>query len=185
MPNFQLKKKILSWLDNNNQKMIIGSMFFRPYNPLTDNITEQYSTTDWNLIFEGYTEDDMRELQECANVIILLWCDVASAKPHGMLYLEEPHDHLGELLFHGGTWDHSPNFFIRIYHSLVTLFQMLLDIGAKIKTTCGIDNNRADKFQKSLGFVEYMRDDRLSYKMLDKKKFEESPITMRIKCQDF
>lgn len=180
MPEFKIKKRLLALLNLNEQKLTMGRMFFRPYNPLNETIKDKYSANDWKLIFESYDEEDLKDLQRCANVIILMWCDTDTAKAHGMVYLEEPYNDLGALHYHGGTWDHNPKLFVEIFHSQIKLFNMLLNIGAGIKTTCGTKNIRADKYQKSLGFIEYDQDENLSYKMLDKDKFLNSPLVKRM-----
>jgi hypothetical protein len=184
MPDFQVKKKILAHLSGCKGRMVFGRMYFRLYNPQTDTIVDHYAEADWNLIFKDYKEDDMVDLQRCANVTILLWCDIPTNTPHGMIYLEESRFQLNEISFHGGTWDHSPSLFIEIYRSLVSLFTYLISLGIRLTTSCSTDNYRADKFQRSLGFVEQKRDDILSYKVLDEKIFISSKLLNKDKSSN-
>lgn len=165
---------------SNHQIMSFGKMFFRPYYPLKDSVVKNYSTDDWNLIFNNMTEEDLKDLSECVNVIILLWCDAFTSIPHGMLYLQESHPVPGEITFHGGTWDHRPIFFYEIFRSLLGIFLFLFNYCTTIKTTCGIDNKHADRFQKSFGFIETHRDITTSYKTLNKTQLEKSIIAYRL-----
>lgn len=178
-PTFYIRDIFLDFFEK-YQKMVIGDMFFRLYNPQKDSVVGKYSKEDWNQIFMGVTEAELKELSSCINVIILLWCDIKTEDPHGMLYFEESHLYAKEVLFHGGTWDHSPKYFVQIYHSIICVFRFLLDIGAIIRTTCMIDNKRADKFQKSLCMVETKRDEHISYKTLNREKFDNSIFIQRI-----
>lgn len=160
--------------------MVFGNMYFRMYNPAKDCVICNYTEEDWSFIFKGVDEDELKKLSVCTNVIILLWCDVDTDNPHGMIYLVESHIHPCEVSFHGGTWNHDSKFYFRLYYSLSNLMSFLLKIGAQIKTTCAIDNTKAKKILRSLGFEETHRDSELIYKALDLKKFEQSSIVRRM-----
>ena len=160
--------------------MVFGKMYFRLYDPNHDTVVNKYNESDWNHIFYGMTEDDVRDLCGCINVIILLWCDIKSNTPRGMLYIEESHSAPNEVVIHGGTWDHNPKYFVPIFHSFTSIFIYLLCFETVIKTTCGIRNDRADKFQKSLGFEETNRDELIKYKTLNKDKFFNSSFVQRL-----
>lgn len=171
--NYSLKSKFLEYFSK-NVIMPIGGMYFRLYDPCEDVVIKNYIKEDWNSIFENTTEDDLRGLSVCANVVILLWCDVATDAPHGMLYLEEEFNSPLDVAFHGGTWDHNNKYYREIFRSIISIFDFILSFKTSIVTTCGIDNNRAGKFQKSLCFEEIRRDDSVIYKVLNKQKYVES-----------
>ena len=164
-----------------HHKMIFGKMYFRLYNPSEDCIAKNYTLDDWNKIFTQITEEDLRSLNECVNVVILLWCDSLTDMAHGMLYLQESYPIPGEISFHGGTWDHNPVFFKEIFRSLSSMFLYLFQYCSKITTTCGIKNKQADKFQRGFGFIETYVDQNTSYKHLNRELFEKTIIAKRFK----
>ena len=154
--------------------MTFGDMFIRLYNPLNDLIIPNYSKKDWHLIFSNINEDDLRDLNTCVNVVILLWCDMATGSPHGMAFLEENYDCPSEVSIHGGTWDHNPRYYRKIFRSLVRFLDFLLEYKTTIKTSCRKENCRADKFLNSLCFEDTRKDDSFNYKTLNKQMFKES-----------
>lgn len=178
-PVFYIKDMFLTYLEE-HQNMVFGDMFFRLYNPQKDSIVGNYDEEDWKKIFIDITEEDLKELSDCLNVVILLWCDTKTESPHGMLYLEESHLCAKEVCFHGGTWDHNPKLFIKIYRSIISIFRFLLGAGATITTTCKLDNTRSNRFLHSLCLDETRRDETISYKTLNREKFEKSILTSRI-----
>lgn len=179
-PIFFLKRAFFK-LFLESPELSFGDMFFRWYNPTTDIIVDSYDDKDWNSIFKNWTENDLQELNDYANVIILLWCDKNTKTPRGMLYLEESYSQAYEVSFHGGTWDHSDKYFYGIFQSLVGLFLLLLKYGYTIKTTCGIENYKADRFQNKLCFEETYRDHEKICKTMNKKKFLDSDLVRRFK----
>ncbi|MGM9847657.1 MAG: hypothetical protein ACI31F_06870 [Muribaculaceae bacterium] len=152
----------------------VDKMYFRWYNPQEEDIVSKYTNDDWQKIFPGMVEGDLKDISTCANVVILVWCDRATNTPRGMVYLEENFHKRGEVIFHGGTWDHDRKYFKEIFRSLVTLLDFILLYKYALKTTCSINNRRADKFQESLCFKEVARDRTTIYKSLDKLKYEKS-----------
>lgn len=173
--DLHIKDHFFNYFSKQN-KMNVGRMYFRLYDPNEDVIIKRYNKEDWNHIFRNVTESELKELAECVNVIILIWCDSLTESPRGMLYLQESYPIPGKISFHGGTWDHNPVFFQDIFRSLLCMFQFLFQFCDIITTTCEINNRHADKFQKSFGFTETHRDHFISYKFLDIRKFQESVI---------
>lgn len=157
-----------------------GKMYFRPYNPKVEDIVNHFSTDDWCKIFPNLVEDDLKDLSSCVNVIILVWCDKATNKPRGMVYFEENFHNRNEVSFHGGTWDHNRRFYKEIFYSLVKLFDFVLLHKKVLSTTCGIDNNRANKFQESLCFKEVTRDGVVIYKTLDILEYNNSDFINKL-----
>lgn len=171
--DFCLKNKFLDYFAKNGV-MTIGNMYFRLFNPSKDEIIKNYIEEDWSKIFTNATEDDLKDLCTCVNVVILMWCDADTDTPRGMLYFEEDFNSPFEVAFHGGTWDHNMKYYREIFRSIVCIFDFVLSFKTSIITTCGIDNYRADKFQKSLCFEETKRDESTIYKLLNKQYFTES-----------
>jgi hypothetical protein len=163
--------------------MQIGNMAVRIYNPSEDAVVCNFSDADWQNIFTNTSETDLQDLGNCANVIILMWCDAANMSPHGMIYFEEDYQNPCEVKFHGGTWNHSPKYFREIFRTTTYLFDFILDFKETIRTSCSINNMKADKYQRSIGFEEVERDDTTIYKILNTQKFIESDFVniMRIR----
>ena len=80
--------------------MVIGNMYFRLYDPVNDVIVKNYNNEDWRKILSNIREDDFKDLFTCSNIVILIWCDLATDTPHGMLYFEENYNRPSEVLFH-------------------------------------------------------------------------------------
>lgn len=181
---FRIKAKFQDYFSK-HKVMQFGEMFFRLYNPFVDEIVSQYSRQDWNKIFINTTEDDIKDLSTCSNVVILIWCESITNSARGMVYLEENYNNPREVKFHGGTWDHNPKFYFRIFQSIVKLFDFILTSNVIITTSCTHENTIADKFQRSLGFEEVDKDNTTIYKILNNQKFKESDFvnTMRIRKQ--
>lgn len=154
--------------------MKIGGMYFRLYIPSEDVVVNNYVEEDWLRIFKNTTEEDIKDMSTCTNVVVLLWCDVDTDTPHGMLYFEEDFNQPTDVFFHGGTWDHNPKLFKKIFQSVVFVFDFILSFKFSIVTTCEIDNSRADRFQQSLCFEEIRRNDSTIYKVLNKEKYADS-----------
>ena len=177
---FCLRRKFLEYFIKNDI-MQIGDMYFRVYDPSKDQIVDNYTKEDWHKILGNTTEDDLKDLCTCSNVILLLWCDLVSDTSHGMVYFEEDIKRPCNVIFHGGTWDHSPKYFIKIFHSIIWLFDFILGFKDSILTTCGITNITADKFQHSLCFEETKRDDISVYKTLNKQMFRDSRFINKLR----
>lgn len=162
-----------------NEKVELGKMYFRHFEPTKDEIIKHYAPHEWIKILGSTSEEDLIDLNQCVNVVIYLWCETSSEYPQGMLYLEENFKIPGEISFHGGTWNHNPRFYLLIFESLIKLFSKLLDLGYTITTSCGYDNLIADKLQKALGFIEVGSDEFKKIKRLDSRQFVNSPLYKR------
>ena len=179
MPKFRIRQDIGQIADSYH-RISVGGMYFRPYDALKDKVVGKYSAADWSLIFPEMTEEELAEYSNCSNVVVLIWCDGDTDEALGMLYLEEAHDDLDTLGFHGGTWNHNPAYHCKIYRSLVFLLNQLLIRSFKICTTCSLDNAKADKLQQAMGFEEKGRDECVIFKTLSVRKFTESSIVKRM-----
>lgn len=180
MKEIRLKSLFKKNLQHNG-RFIVGTMYFRPYDAMEDDIISSYCKDDWYQIFPDMTQSDFQDLSTCANVVVLIWCDRATNTPRGMLYLEENFYKRDEVLFHGGTWDHDTRFFKEIFRSIIAIFDFLLEHEAILRTTCGIANIRAYKFQESLCFDEISRDKSTIYKTLNMHKYKTSDFICRMR----
>lgn len=168
-----------------HDKLVIGKMYFRLYDPVNEHIVCHYSEEDWNLIFADTTEDDLKELASCCNVTILVWCEVDTDVPYGMIYFEDNIHNARRVSFHGGTWEHASRFHLEIFRSLSNLFDAIFSKDICIATTCGITNKRASKFQDCLGFVEIERDEQTIYKELCVEAYMNSKVVNKVRIHNF
>lgn len=173
--NFHIKK-LFNQLYDSEGKLDFGKMSFRRYNTLKDVIIKNFSKEDWKKIFSDLSEEDLKDLQNCANIEILLWVETSFGFEKGMIYLEEKSNFPFTIEFHGGTWDHSPRLYRQIFISLLKLFELLLSYNYDIITTCPVNDSRVEKLQSQFGFIEYDRQNGLILKKLDKNKFFQSKL---------
>lgn len=179
MRTFNIKNIFNSYFERN---AIIENerIFFRRYNSLSDVVYPHYSRHDWNMIFTDVDETTFNQMADYyIDRVILVAFDKLTDEPFGFICIQESHDTPMEVFFHGGTWEHDTKHIILEYSAIVLILQFLIDSGFNIRVTCFLNNKRADKFQKSLGFVEYKRDELLSYKQLHIELFKNNIFIKR------
>lgn len=158
--------------------------YLRLYNPETDDIYSPFSQIEWENMFPNVTHNDFKEWASYIDRVILLACDKSTDMPFGMVCIVEDFDQLGSVCFHGGTWCHTPSFTLKMYDSLVNMLDTLIHLGYSITAMCLSNNSKADKLQRSLGFVEYRNDGVKSYKKFDQSKFINSPYYQKFNTSD-
>lgn len=149
--------------------------YLRLYNPETDDIYSPFGQIEWENMFPKVTHNDFKEWASYIDRVILVACDKITDVPFGMVCIVEDFDQLGTVCFHGGTWCHTPSFTLKMYDSLVNMLDTLIHFDYSITAMCLSNNFKADKLQRSLGFVEYQNDGIKSYKKFDRSKFIHSP----------
>ena len=97
----------------------------------------------------------------------------------GFLYFVSSTSSTRRLYFHGGTCYHSTKYQLLAYEGLIFILDYLLKHNYEILVTCANHNLKAYRFQDSLGFKEFHRDNELSYKFLTYDNFLSSPIVLR------
>lgn len=165
-------------------RMNFGKMYFRIYNPKNDTVVNKFQEKDWRMIFFDTDETDIRELSQCIDVTILMWCDSVSGQAHGILYFQEDHLCPGSVCVHGGTWNHSPAMFGSLFDSLIHVYAFLVHNQIEVHTSCVQGNDVADKMQDRLGFVETHRDDNVVYKTLNEELFFKSQVVCKFLNND-
>lgn len=122
---------------------------------------------EWEKIFSLDVDDSgLADLAESPNSVIIVGCDNQNRSVVGFMYVEEI---IGpELLatFHGGFWNHDMKHSLMLYQSTQMCLELMASLGITIDVQCYITNVKADRFQRSLGFEEYYRDEKFSYKRL-------------------
>ena len=176
---FQIKEIFKDYFEHNpyieNERIAL-----RPYNPDSDIIYSNFSSVDWNMIFSDIDEDDFKDMGKFyIDRVVLVAIDKKDGYSFGFVCIQESHEVPMEVYFHGGTWGHDIKNILLEYLATDCLLQFLLDNDFSIRATCFITNKKADRFQNSLGFIEYKRDGNLSYKYLNIPAFKSNIVKQR------
>lgn len=97
-------------------------------------------------------------------------------KPIGFAYILQEDEQGNIVSLHGGGWNKSISHSLLYYRGMVRLVEALLNNGVKVRTTCKIWNNRAYRFIKSAGFVNYKDINTYKYFWINKKRLTSSNI---------
>lgn len=166
MHSFNIKRIFQDYFKN-NQTIENDRVVLCVYDPYVDNIFPHFTKRDWSMIFTDVDEEDFKEMGEFyIDRIILIANEKKSNIPFGFICIQESHDTPMEVFIHGGTWEHNTKQILLEYSATDLILQFLIDNNFDVKATCFLTNDKADRFQKSLGFVEYKCDEQLSYKQL-------------------
>ena len=176
MKTFNIKRIFLNYFKD-NPFIEDSRVFLRLYDPSKDVIYPRFSTDDWNMIFTEVDETTFINMGKYyIDRIILIGFDKLSGIPFGFACVQESHETPMEVSFHGGTWEHDVKNIILEYISTDLLLNFLVKHNFNVTATCFITNVKADRFQKSLGFVEYNKDSQLSYKRLPPNALEHNIV---------
>ena len=152
----------------------------RLFDPDRDVIFPQFSRRDWNLIFTDVDEASFKEMaKQYIDRVILVAIDKQLDAPFGFICIQESHSTPMEVSFHGGTWEHDIKHILLEYSATDLILEFLINRNFDVRATCFLSNERADRFQKSLGFDEYKRDIKLSYKKLNVEHFKNNNVRKR------
>ena len=155
-------------------------IMMRLYDPDNDDIYSKFSSEDWNMIFSDVDENSFKEMgRQYIDRVILVVIDKKGDNPFGFVCIQESSDTPKEVYFHGGTWKHDTKNILLEYNATDCIMQFLVNRNFNLKAMCYISNTKADRFQKSLGFVEYKVDEKFSYKYLDISLFKSNIIKQR------
>ena len=80
---------------------------------------------------------------------------------------------------HGGGWDKSIALSLLYYRGLILMIETLLVKNVKVRTTCTMNNTRAYKFLRSVGFVKYRFVDDVIYMWINEKRLMQSSVYKR------
>ena len=154
--DFDLKSFLTAYL--NKQELSSRNIVFRFYQ-LEDCAYRHYSRDDWEMIFPGVTETEFNLWLGREDFVMLSTFERGSSEPFGLLCFEVSKTSNKRAYFHG--------------------LHFLMSQGIDVLVTCLRSNTKANKFQESLGFVEFSNEGNLSYKYLDSERFWNNPIVNR------
>lgn len=153
-------------------------ILFRLYQP-DDNAFGHFSRDDWNMIFPNVTLTQFNQWQNEDNIVMLTAIDRESLSPFGLLCFMASKTSSKRAYFHGGTWHHTTKDMLLAYEGLIYILDFMLQHNIGILVTCLIENAKANRFQNSLGFIEFGKNEELYYKYLDYEQFQKSSIVSR------
>ena len=96
--------------------------------------------------------------------------------PIAFAYILQEDEYGNIVSLHGGGWNKSIMHTLLYYRGMVRLVETLLNNGHKVRTACTIENDRAYRFIKSIGFVNYRNSDTYRYFWINKNRLTSSKI---------
>lgn len=167
MLNFACGDNIIKW-DNYNQEITCNKFSFEEWHKIvTDIDTEE----DWKSFLVNYSD-----LVEC-----YILKDVDCNDTIGFVYLYNESIPNRIVSIHGGGWEKSMRFSLLYYRGIIILIENLLNKGIKVRTSCLVDNGRALRFLKSVGFVIYRTSDTYVQMWINEKRLKNSTIYKRFR----
>lgn len=151
---------------------------YRLYNS-DDNITSKFSTEDWNMIFTDVDEQILKKWLSYKDRVLLIAMEKTTGVEFGFICIEESPLKPFDVFFHGGVWIHNMKTQLLSYEGTDLILHFLVYNHMNVYVTCYKWNKKADRFQKSLGFVEYYQDEKLSYKELVLERLNSNVISKR------
>ena len=138
-----------------------------------------FKESDWLNIFSDVTS--AKELEDFMNMDCGQ-CFVAynsvSNTPFGFIYVYVEDEQTKKVSIHGGGW--LPCHVLLNYRAYIILIDWLLQQGFKVRTACQIDNMKAFRFNKSVGFVNHYTSKNYRYLWISEKRLHSSSIFQRI-----
>ena len=138
-------------------------------------LMDLFSNSDWRLIFSDVENEEQLEefLQlDCGQCLVAY--NSATNAPFGFIYvyMEDEIEH--KVSLHGGGWV-SNNAFLN-YRAYMLLIEALLQQGFKVRTACEPDNMKANRFNRSIGFVNHYTSPNYRYFWISEKRLHDSVV---------
>ena len=150
LAEFDLSSDIVCWI---------------PYNP-THNIACHFTEKQWNMIVENMPDEDaFRQLLDNLNHVsaCFLLKDVTCSRLIAFCFMYITDWKRKVVYFHGGGWATGLLASRKYLRGIDLIFNALQSLGMKIRTECKIENVRAERFIRTIGFKCFHRDERYSY----------------------
>lgn len=175
--SLNIKDFFVDYFTQRNQ-LCSRNVDFQLYKPC-DDACGHYSSEDWEIMFPDVKSEEFNKWSELGDRVVLSAYDKDTSKLFGVLCFISSSTSSTRLYFHGGTCFHSTKYQLLAYEGLIYILNLLLSYGFEILVTCVNHNLKAYRFQNSLGFKEFHRDEELSYKFLTYGTFLSNPIVSR------
>lgn len=178
MPLFKVKNIFVDYFQSH---AFIESerVMLRLLRPGKDNICSNFSKEDWSQIFIDVDEDTFNSWCHYIDRVVLTAFEKKTGKAFGFMCVQESHDVPMRVFFHGGVWKHDIKNMLLEYEGTDRMLHFMTDNQMEVHATCLLTNTKAHRFQISLGFEEYQKDAKLSYKILKADKLNTNIIARR------
>lgn len=138
-----------------------------------------FKEADWLSIFSDVTSAEELEgfmNMDCGQCFVAY--NLASGTPFGFVYVYVEDEQTKKVSIHGGGW--LPNHAILNYRAYILLIEALLQHGFKVRTACQLDNVKAFRFNKGIGFVNHYTSKNYRYLWISEKRLHSSAIYKRL-----
>ena len=147
----------------------------RTSEPLMDFFKE----AEWLGIFSDVTSAE--ELEDFMNMDCGQ-CFVAynpiTNTPFGFIYVYVEDEQTKKVSIHGGGW--LPNHALLNYRAYILLIEVLLHQGFKVRTACKLNNEKAFRFNRGIGFVNHYTSKNYRYLWISEKRLHSSLVYRHI-----
>ena len=138
-----------------------------------ESLCDRFPIDQWRLmVTEIETDNEWRDY---------ILRSVTDNEEVAFVYLYNESGNFDIVSIHGGGWDRSIKSTMYYYRGLILMISSLIAEGRKVRTSCYIDNIRAFRFLRSVGFVPYMRSQTTIYMWINEKRLKNSSIYKRLK----
>lgn len=142
-------------------------------------VMDLFKESDWLSIFSDVTSIEQFEdflSMDCGECFIAY--NSASNTPFGFIYVYIEDERQKKVSLHGGGW--LPNNAFLNYHAYIIFVNYLLQQGFKVRTACKVDNHKAVRFNKSIGFINHYTSKNYRYFWISEKRLASSDIYKRM-----
>lgn len=138
-----------------------------------------FNESDWLHIFPDVTSvgqfEDLMNM-DCGQCFVAY--NPASNISLGFIYVYFEDVRQKKVSVHGGSW--TPNLTMLNYRAYIMLIEALLNQGYKVRTACRLDNIKATRFNKGIGFVNHYTSKNYRYFWISEKRLYSSKIYKRL-----
>lgn len=134
-----------------------------------------FSDTDWRLIFPDVENEEQLEKfmqMDCGRCLVAY--NKGTSMPFAFIYVYMEDERERKVSLHGGGWQ--PNNAFLNYRAYIVLIESLLQQDFKVRTACELDNVKAARFNRSIGFVNHYTSSNYRYFWISEKRLCNSAI---------
>lgn len=152
-----------------------------------EQLCEKFPPNEWKLMVSDISSNDewrkfIAHNQELVRCYILRTC--ANKEDIAFVYLYNEKGIFDVVSIHGGGWGRSMRLSLLYYRGLILMIETLLSQGKKVRTSCFIDNKRAFRFLRGIGFVPYCYTQTAIHMWINEKKLIQSPIYKHLRLHN-
>lgn len=162
MLNFPCGDDLIRW-DSYNNEYVCNRFSIDEWHKMVCDIDTE---TEWQYFVSEYSD-----FVKCY-ILRKIGCNEAIA----FVYLYKESITNKVVSIHGGGWGKSVHLSLLFYRGLIVMVDYLLLQGIKVRTSCLVENERAYRFLKSMGFVKYYASDTKIYMWINEKRLKSSSV---------